>query len=60
MFHCVGNSLRVFMAESAKDLQGLLSDFTKVYETCKLRVNVNKSRVLVCSKDGRRLGGTSV
>ena len=57
MFSCVGNSLRVFMAESAKDL---MSDFTRVYETRKLRVNVNKSRALVCSKDGRRLGGTSV
>ena len=57
MFGCIGNSLRVFMAESAKDL---MSDFTRVYETRKLRVNVNKSRALVCSKDGRRLGGTSV
>ena len=65
MFDSMGRSWRVsqllfaddavLMAESAKDLQDLVAGFGRVCERRKLRVNVNKSKVLVCSKDGGRV-----
>ena len=45
----------VLMADSAEDLQCLLSEFGSVCERRKLRVNVNKSKVLVCSSNERRM-----
>ncbi len=38
----------VFIAENESDLQNLVSDFDSVCKRRKLKVNVNKSKVMVC------------
>ena len=47
------------VAESEKDLQVLVTEFGRVCYRRKLKVNVGKSKVLRCSRDGT-VGGVSV